>query len=151
MGIRKGWESHSAELQLAPEQLSPVVRALSAEGWHVEADGKLYRTAGQVRIRSTRASIGSARRRRRVWRQPVSLPKLLRAIKQGEQTVRLDDGSTGIIPEEWLTKYGLLANLGSASGEHLRFTRPQAGLLDALSPMNRKSKSMSCSRGCAKS
>jgi SNF2 family DNA or RNA helicase len=62
----------------------------------------------------------------------VSLPKLLRAIKQGEQTVRLDDGSTGIIPEEWLAKYRLLANLGSTSGEHLRFTRPQAGLLVAL-------------------
>jgi SNF2 family DNA or RNA helicase len=62
----------------------------------------------------------------------VSLPKLLRAIKQGEQTVRLDDGSMGIIPEEWLAKYRLLASLGSVSGNHLRFSRPQAGLLDAL-------------------
>ena len=44
----------------------------------------------------------------------VSLPKLLRAIKQGEHTVRLDDGSLGIIPEEWLAKYRLLADLGSA-------------------------------------
>ena len=62
----------------------------------------------------------------------MSLPKLLRAIKHGERTVRLDDGSVGIIPEEWLAKYQLLASLGNANGDHLRFTRPQAGLLDVL-------------------
>ena len=43
----------------------------------------------------------------------IALPRLLRAIKQGEQTVRLDDGTLGIIPEEWMKKYGLLAGLGS--------------------------------------
>ena len=46
--------------------------------------------------------------------------------------VKLDDGTLGIIPEEWMKKYGLLAGLGTLEEEHLRFTRPQAGLLDAL-------------------
>jgi SNF2 family DNA or RNA helicase len=62
----------------------------------------------------------------------VGLPRLLRAIKQGEQTVRLDDGSLGIIPEEWMKKYGMLAGLGNFEDNGVRFTRSQAGLLDAL-------------------
>jgi SNF2 family DNA or RNA helicase len=62
----------------------------------------------------------------------VSLPRLLRAIKQGETLVKLDDGTLGILPEEWMKKYGLLAGLGTVEDGHLRFMRPQAGLLDAL-------------------
>ena len=60
------------------------------------------------------------------------LPWLLRAIKQGEQTVRLNDGTLGVIPEQWLKKYGLLAGVGDAEERRLRFTRSQAGLHDAL-------------------
>jgi SNF2 family DNA or RNA helicase len=133
LGFREDHLLRDAQFELPAERMSKSVRALTQEGWHVEAEGKLYRTAGKVRIEihsgvdwfdlAGGAEFGATR---------VSLPKLLRAIKQGEQTVRLDDGSLGIIPEEWLAKYSLLANLGSASGDNLRFTRPQAGLLDAL-------------------
>jgi len=133
LGFREALLLRDAQFDLPAERMAKVVRTLTQEGWHVEADGKLYRTAGKVQIEISSgvdwfelnggAAFGLSR---------VSLPKLLRAIKQGEQTVRLDDGSTGIIPEEWLAKYRLLANLGNASGDHLRFTRPQAGLLDAL-------------------
>ncbi|HEX2932080.1 MAG TPA: DEAD/DEAH box helicase, partial [Candidatus Binatia bacterium] len=132
IGFRNGyWEKNA--LELAPTQLPKVVRSLAAEGWNVEAEGSLYRAGGAINIEVTSgidwfdleggAEFGDTR---------VSLPKLLRAIKQGEQTVRLDDGSFGIIPEEWLAKYRLLAGLGSADGDRLRFTRPQVGLLDAL-------------------
>ena len=62
----------------------------------------------------------------------VQLPALLAAVKRGENTVQLDDGSFGILPEAWLKKYGLLAGLGTAEGDHLRFRRTQVGLLDAL-------------------
>ena len=63
----------------------------------------------------------------------VSLPELLRAIKQGESMVKLDDGTFGIVPEEWMKKYRSSRRARRLSKEkHLRFTRPQAGLLDAL-------------------
>src|SRR5206468_8581760 len=94
---------------------------------------KLYRTAGALNMEISSgvdwfelqggAQFGDAR---------VALPRLLRAIKQGEQTVRLDDGTLGIVPEEWMKKYGLLANLGNVEGNHLRFARSRLGLLDAL-------------------
>ena len=133
LGFRSGYSSKDSDLGLSLDQLPKVVRTLTNEGWHVEAEGKLYRTAGalSMEIRSGvdwfelegGAQFGDTR---------IALPRLLRAIKQGEQTVRLDDGTLGIIPEEWMKKYGLLAGLASNEGQHLRFTRPQAGLLDAL-------------------
>ena len=53
-------------------------------------------------------------------------------MKRRESTILLDDGSYGMLPEEWLEKYGMLAGLGTAHGDHVRFNRNQAGLLDAL-------------------
>src|SRR5207237_501993 len=46
--------------------------------------------------------------------------------------VQLGDGTMGMLPEEWLKKYGVLAGMGQEEGDHLRFARAQAGLLDAL-------------------
>ena len=132
VGFRRGfWPKE--ENEIAPAQLPKVVRTLIQEGWQVEAEGNLYRTASAISMEVTSgvdwfdlegaAIFGDA---------AVSLPRLLRAIKQGENIVRLDDGTVGMIPEEWMKKYGLLAGMSSNEGEHVRFTRPQAGLLDAL-------------------
>jgi hypothetical protein len=133
VGFRNGQDYGTEDFELLPDHLPKVVRALANEGWHIEAEGNLYRTAGALRMEINSgvdwfeleggAQFGEAE---------VTLPRLLRAIKQGEHTVRLDDGTLGIIPEDWMKKYGLLAGLGSADEDRLRFTRPQAGLLDAL-------------------
>ncbi len=133
LGFRDSPRLTDGSLELAAERVPKIVRTLTQEGWRVEAEGKLYRNAGAVRLEVNSGVDwfdlqGSAAFGDTV----VSLPKLLRAIKQGETTVRLDDGSFGIIPEEWLAKYRLLAGLGDIDTDRLRFTRPQAGLLDIL-------------------
>src|SRR6185312_12780334 len=64
--------------------------------------------------------------------QGVKLPELLSALRRGEKMVRLDDGTFGVLPEQWLAKYGLLADMGSAQEDHIRFGRAQVGVLDAL-------------------
>ena len=68
--------------------------------------------------------------------QSVALPDLLAAARRGETMVTLGDGSMGMLPEDWLKKYGMLADLGVGSrtsdGGSLRFGKAQAGLLDAL-------------------
>ena len=46
--------------------------------------------------------------------------------------IKLGDGSMGMLPEEWLKKYGMLADLGTAENGDLRFSSSQAGMLDAL-------------------
>src|SRR5687768_231313 len=62
----------------------------------------------------------------------VKLPELLAALRRGDKTVTLDDGTHGILPENWLKKYGMLAGFGTAEGEVLKFGKNQVGLLDAL-------------------
>ncbi|HEY3790074.1 MAG TPA: DEAD/DEAH box helicase, partial [Urbifossiella sp.] len=64
--------------------------------------------------------------------QSVAMPRLLEALRRGESSVVLDDGSLGMVPEEWLKKYGLLARMGKVEGDNLRFDRAQVGVLDAL-------------------
>ncbi|MEY3228948.1 MAG: hypothetical protein RLZZ536_3567, partial [Planctomycetota bacterium] len=62
----------------------------------------------------------------------VSFPELLRALERGDSTVRLDDGSLGILPEEWLEQIGMISGLGTTTEDGLRFSTSQAALLDAL-------------------
>ena len=134
LGFRRPyWTAADAEFELSPDRLPKVVRALVNESWRVEAEGKLYRTPSAMRIEvNSGVDWFEVEGGARFGDATVALPKLLRALKHGEQTVRLDDGTLGILPEEWIKKYGLLAGLGSVQGNHLRFTRQQVGLLDAL-------------------
>jgi superfamily II DNA or RNA helicase len=133
LGFRDAYRSTEPALELPAERLPKVVRALTSEGWRVEAEGKVYRNAGALRLEiSSGVDWFDLAGNAEFGGSFVSLPKLLSAIRHGEHTVRLDDGSVGIIPEEWLAKYRLLAGLGESGGDRLRFSRPQAGLLDLL-------------------
>ncbi len=62
----------------------------------------------------------------------ASLPSLLKALRNKDKYIRLDDGTHGMMPEEWLKKYGGLADLGQQQGGKLKFAASQALLLDAL-------------------
>jgi len=121
-------------LQLPPKKLPAAVRALIDSGWKVEAEGKLYRNAGSASL-SVSSGID--------WFElhgsldfgdglQVKLPALLSALRRGETMIALGDGSLGLLPQEWLQKYGLLTSLGEVEDDHLRFKQTQTGVLDAL-------------------
>jgi hypothetical protein len=121
-------------LQLSAKKLPQAVRALIEKGWKVEAEGKLYRNPG-----SSSFSVSSGID----WFElhgsldfgdglQVKLPALLSALRRGESMIALGDGSFGLLPQEWLEKYGLLASLGEVADDHLRFKQTQTGVLDAL-------------------
>ena len=133
LGLRKDRWRETSKFDLYPELLPKAVRILTQEAWRIEAEGKLYRAAANVRMEVISGvdwfELGGIAEFGDVT---VSVPKLLRALKHGEDTVRLDDGTFGIVPEEWMKKYRLLAELGTMEQNRIRFTRPQAGLLDAL-------------------
>jgi superfamily II DNA or RNA helicase len=126
MDAKSHWE-------LAASKLPRVTRTLVEAGWHVEADGKLFRRPGGFRLEVTSgvdwfelhgtAEYGDTQ---------AKLPELLAALWRGDGVVRLGDGSYGMLPEEWLQKIGVLAGLGTNAGDHVRFRRSQAGFLDAL-------------------
>jgi superfamily II DNA or RNA helicase len=121
------------KLEITASQLPSVIRVLTFEQWHVEADGQLYRQAGEIRIEVSSgidwfelhgtADFGG---------QSIALPELLKSLARGEKTIRLDDGTFGVMPEEWLQKYGLLAGMGETEGDAIKFGKTQVGLLDAL-------------------
>jgi superfamily II DNA or RNA helicase len=121
------------ELSVTPKRLPGAVRSLTEAGWHVEAQGKLYRRAGAFRVEvSSDVDWFELHGKMEFDDQVAGLPRLLRAVKHGDGLVRLDDGTCGILPEQWLHQCARLAELGEAKEDHLRFEKAQVGLLDAL-------------------
>ncbi|MBI4469741.1 MAG: DEAD/DEAH box helicase family protein [Acidobacteria bacterium] len=122
-----------SELEIDAGRFAKAIRLLVAEGWSVEAEGKVFRKFGRLRL-DVKSGID--------WLElhgdadfegvTANLPELIAALKRGEHLVRLGDGTFGLMPEDWLRRYGFVASLGRAEKDHFRFTRGQIGLLDAL-------------------
>jgi superfamily II DNA or RNA helicase len=121
-----GWD-------LAPSKLPRAVRVLIGAGWHVEAEGKVFHTPGEMKIEvSSGIDWFELHGTVDFGGSSAKLPVLLAALQRGDNLVKLDDGTFGLLPEQWLNKFGLLAGLGQAQDDHLRFTKSQIGVLDAL-------------------
>jgi len=133
LGFREIQSYGSLLREVAPRNLPRAVRELLAAGWRVEAEGKVYRRSGAFNL-SVTSGIDWFELHGEIQfdDRTAKLPDLLAAIKRGENLVPLDDGTFGMVPEEWLKKYGILAGLGTTHDNHLRFSRCQVGLLDAL-------------------
>jgi len=128
-----GRDGYQLGLDLAARALPRTVQQLVSEGWHVETDGDLYRQAGAVDLAvSSGVDWFDLHGTVEFGDRVVALPELLAALRRGEATVRLDDGTFGVLPEAWLRRYGALAAIGEPDGDGLRFSRAQVGLLDAL-------------------
>lgn len=119
--------------RLNAKALPRVVRELMRAGWHVEAEGKAFRTASETRL-DVRSGIDWFELYAEVnyGEASAKLPDLLAALRRGDSMVQLDDGTFGVLPEEWMEKFAPLISLGTKETDHLRFRRNQAGLLDAL-------------------
>ena len=119
---------------LTPARLPKLVRELSSDGWLVEAEGKLVRSGGKFEVQIVSGIDWFDLRGGMDFGDgaTATLPDLLRAARRGESMVRLGDGSYGILPEDWLRRFGSVLHMGEQQGEEMRFKRSQAGLLDAL-------------------
>jgi hypothetical protein len=93
------------------------VRKLIAAHWQVRADGKQVRQPLDLKFQ-IKSNID--------WFElhadvdfngaKVTFPELLAALSRGDGTILLDDGSLGILPEEWMKRYGLLAGWARSKG-----------------------------------
>jgi superfamily II DNA or RNA helicase len=116
-----------------PERLVDLVRALLDAGWAVDAEGLRWRRSGSLRY-SVRTGLD--------WfdlqggldfeGETASFPALLEAAREKRRTVKLGDGSIGILPERWLEDWKLFEALGEEQDDALRFERSQGWVLDAL-------------------
>ncbi len=110
-----------------------LTRLLISRGWQVLADGAALRSPGAVSV-SVRSGVD--------WfeldatldfeGQTAQVPRLLEALRRGDDFVVLDDGSHGMLPEDWLTRFGALGDLAEVHEGKLRFRPSQALLLDSL-------------------
>jgi superfamily II DNA or RNA helicase len=126
-----------AHHHLPVKKLPVCVRQLIGNGWHVEIEGRPFRKAAQYRAEVT-SGVDWFELRTAVDYDgaEAQLPDLLKALQQNSNLVELSDGSMGLIPEDLIRKIGGLLATGKADGDHLRFSRSQTALLDALLAQN---------------
>ena len=123
----------NADVEIPRRDIAAAVRSLVDDGWSVFADGSQVRQPGNMKFRvqsdidwfDVHAEVDFEG-------QSVAFPELLQALERGDSIVQLDDGSLGILPEEWLEQIGMISGLGTLDDESLRFSNSQAALLDAL-------------------
>ena len=134
-GACRGWDTHHQRqrLELMPRDVPRVVTALAAEGWRIEAEGRLFRAPTGVRL-SVSSGIDWFDLNASVDFGEVSAPltEVIAAFNRRDAFIRLGDGSTGLLPDESLRSYVTLAAAGEVVGDRVRFGLPQAALLDAL-------------------
>lgn len=117
-----------APLVLSEELLAPLIEDAFALGWEVVAYNKKV-----TQNRDLKGTVASGID----WfdlslqfvfanGQTLGIPQLLKNLKSGQKFISLADGSTGLIREDWLQKFGRMAQMGALAGENLRLTKIQA-------------------------
>jgi superfamily II DNA or RNA helicase len=136
IGFHRPWyfDTRAGTLAIAVEKFPAAVRTLVEEGWHVEAEGRVFRAARGVQLQ-VRSGVDWFELHGQVEfdaGRSVNIADLLAALRRGEATVILDDGTRGMVPEEWLRRYVRIAAFGEAKDDHVRYRPSQTALLDAL-------------------
>jgi non-specific serine/threonine protein kinase len=64
--------------------------------------------------------------------QQVTVAEVKRALANKQQFVQLNDGTLGILPEEWIKKYSLLFRVGEGKTNTLKLSRYHLSVVDEL-------------------
>ncbi len=135
----KGFRQEDQLFQRDIKGVAEVLSELTEDGWRVQGQNRKPFRGGRITELSISSGID--------WfdleggisfgEHVVSLPRAIKAFLRGEQMVKLGDGSTGLLPEKWLSRNLPVLELGAASGQKnrgktLRFSSTQALILDVL-------------------
>jgi non-specific serine/threonine protein kinase len=64
--------------------------------------------------------------------QRVGIADIKQALSSNQTYVSLNDGTHGILPEEWLKRYSLLFKVGDGKSDRLRLSKYHLGVIDEL-------------------
>ena len=134
LGIKHRKSEANDFFVIQESKLPALAQELMQQGWQVRTKDAVVRNFSAVRTRVSSGIDWFAVQVQVSYEgfEDVDLPRILDAIKRGDRTVRLGDGTVGFVPEDWLRKSGLLLDAGQLQDGELRFGRHQAALLDAL-------------------
>ncbi len=125
--------SHSRQYRFRQNRLVGLVASLLDEGWNVLGDNLKFRKPGDLALQvSSGIDWFELNGAIDFEGQRMTLPALLAAHVKGERFIRLNDGSMGMLPQEWLDKHGALLGLGKVEKGGICFAKGQVSLIDAL-------------------
>ena len=64
--------------------------------------------------------------------QHIGIAEIQKALANKQSFVQLDDGSLGILPDEWIKKYALLFKVGEGNKNQLRLSKYHLSVIDDL-------------------
>src|SRR3984957_13821931 len=64
--------------------------------------------------------------------QKVTINDVKKALANHQQFVSLNDGTLGVLPEEWIKKYSLLFSIGESKSNQLRLSKYHVSVIDEL-------------------
>ncbi|MEO6682548.1 MAG: SNF2-related protein [Ginsengibacter sp.] len=64
--------------------------------------------------------------------QHIGIAEIQKALANKQSFVQLDDGSLGILPDEWIKKYSLLFKVGEGNKNQLRLSKYHLSVIDDL-------------------
>ena len=127
------WKPQPPDVQFPRKDLISIVSELFETEWRVELEGRLVQSSGEFNIEVTSGiDWFDLNVKCEFQNTATQLPKILAAARDGKRFVELDDGSMGMVPEEWVKKFGDLLDLGTVEGDAIRFGKTQALLLDSM-------------------
>ncbi|HSN10272.1 MAG TPA: SNF2-related protein, partial [Hanamia sp.] len=64
--------------------------------------------------------------------QRIGISEIQKALGNKQSFVQLNDGTLGILPDEWIKKYGLLFKVGEGKNNNLRLSKFHLSVIDEL-------------------
>jgi len=125
--------NHDFNFKVRSRDFIRIAKEIISWGWDVEAEGKPIQSVQDFSVSLSSGVDWLDLKGTAIYPNgsSIELPALLAALRRGDSMVALDDGSVGMLPEEWLSKYSVLATFGSDTENSVRFRKSQAILLDS--------------------
>jgi superfamily II DNA or RNA helicase len=125
--------SYQEDVAFPTSTLPALAEYLMSHGWQVDIRGKNLQRAQDVQLQiESKVDWFELGGEVTFGATSVGYPELLKAIRAGRAVVELADGTTGLLPAEFLEQHRRFGELADLTNGSVRFQLSQAALLDSL-------------------